>query len=108
MFALLRKVRRRRGGVAAPVSARAERDMGEGRQKREPRVRNEEGACIAGLEGAWEVWAREDALGMSGGKGGLPRGERSQEPQVGGAPTCRVIFSGPPEIGTMWGLLGVE
>lgn len=84
-----KKGAQRRGGVAAPVSARAEREMGASGM----------GARVgwrAG-RGAWSPEAGErkpgrpgrgetNAGGMSGGKGWLGRGEGSPEPQAGPAP----------------------
>lgn len=61
------------------MSARAEREMGEGwlgdrggeakKGARSPKGRGVGGLVPAGLERAGEVWAQEDVPGMSGGKG---------------------------------------
>lgn len=75
-----------KGWVAAPVSARAEREVGEGRG-RDPRVQKEEGRLYPQ---GWGVWALESVLRVSGGKGGLRRGKRSHELQVRRALTCRL------------------
>lgn len=107
-----RKGVREKGRVAAPVSARAEREVGEGwlgdwggeAGKGTPSPRGEGAVVSSGLGGlgvgrwTWAEWC---------GKGGLRRGKRSHEPQVRRALTCRlgtrVIFSGPPDIGMFGG-----
>lgn len=79
---------REKGRVAAPVSARAEREVGEGwlgtgvvRQGREPRVRKEKGRSYPQ---GWGVWALEGGLGLSGvgrADSGVERGAMS--PKLG-------------------------
>lgn len=96
-----KKGAQRRGGAAAPVSARAEREMGAGG------VAGERGSLDtrSGREEAWEAGAWGDECGMDARWRGLARARRGESRAPGWTGPSRrwaprVIFSGPPAIGT--------